>query len=352
MKLKKQFSLTAPALKGVFMVTMRRSKKFLSFIISEYEIAKAIFYIFIGMVLLHDPLMQAQDVTIASLARNGSLSWTNSHPQGSYTVEWASSLTQLNWTNTWSSLDRIVSTASNVTVMVPMFYRVKTTDPRQFAFADYCPQDPNVLGNMTFRSITKQTNYYYTNAVLDMIVVPYTAGKIWGVRIGDSEGDADNGMYIYNNGISVRYLGHNGWFASTDANLTDLPKSCHYSTVYEGWTQDSTYARVKTDLSASKPPEPAGTLIKINTITVPRGTFTNAIAIWSTDSAYPYTKLKFFDSDVQFGLTLPTSVEAGGSSITHLVVYGRGTGRILECDIDAALGTLVQTDELMAISHQ
>ena len=66
----------------------------------------------------------AQEIT--TLSGNGTLSWTNGLANGAYEVQWSSSLTDGGvWTNDWSQLRNIQGTQSELTVPVPMFYRVK-----------------------------------------------------------------------------------------------------------------------------------------------------------------------------------------------------------------------------------
>ncbi len=66
----------------------------------------------------------AQDIT--AFQGNGTLSWTNGLANGTYEVQWSSSLTGGGtWTNDWSQLRSIQGTQSVFTVPVPMFYRVK-----------------------------------------------------------------------------------------------------------------------------------------------------------------------------------------------------------------------------------
>jgi hypothetical protein len=232
-----------------------------------------------------------------------------------------------------------------------MFYRLVATDPRAFAFVDYWPTDPNVVGNMTYRYQSASQTNYYTNAARGFISVSYRSGKIWGVRIGDPQGTGENGFYLHNDGDSVQWMGQDGWFASTDTNLTALPPAFRFSTVHDGWTEEVTYVDVKTDLSQSLSPWTTTLLVKINTVTVPWGMFTDAIVLWWIDHDYPFANLNLFGLDARSGLTLPTSSETGGYAITAFMVLGAHTGRILEADVSAASGTLVSSDDLMSVSH-
>src|ERR1035441_9064743 len=76
-----------------------------------------------GMGLLLSSVAGAQE--IIALSGNGTLSWTNGLNNGTYEVQWSSSLTGAAWTNDWSQLRGIQGTQSVFTVPVPMFYRIK-----------------------------------------------------------------------------------------------------------------------------------------------------------------------------------------------------------------------------------
>ncbi len=65
----------------------------------------------------------AQELEIDSFRHNGSLSWTHSGTTGSYRVEWSPAPTGT-WQQTWQHLTRLPAGGTNITVEVPMFYRV------------------------------------------------------------------------------------------------------------------------------------------------------------------------------------------------------------------------------------
>ncbi len=69
-------------------------------------------------------------LVITSFHTNGNLTWTNSVSNAAYSVQWASTVTGP-WTNfqALTKLDYVQSTGATVTVKVPMFYRVATTEP-------------------------------------------------------------------------------------------------------------------------------------------------------------------------------------------------------------------------------
>ena len=80
--------------------------------------------------------------TITSFNRNGQLTWTNAPGTNGFSVEWASTLTGP-WSSSWQGLDSVVTTATQTTVSVPMFYRVRT------GFATASLRGPWILANGT-----------------------------------------------------------------------------------------------------------------------------------------------------------------------------------------------------------
>ena len=62
--------------------------------------------------------------TITSFPGNGQLTWTNSPGTNGFNVEWAPTVTGP-WSASWRTLDSLITTSTQKTVSVPMFYRVK-----------------------------------------------------------------------------------------------------------------------------------------------------------------------------------------------------------------------------------
>lgn len=65
----------------------------------------------------------AQDDVITGYNGSGFLTWTNSHTNGQFNVEWAS-YPEGPWQSNWTSLWNIAATADTIQASVPMFYRV------------------------------------------------------------------------------------------------------------------------------------------------------------------------------------------------------------------------------------
>jgi len=62
--------------------------------------------------------------TITSFPGNGQLTWTNSPGTNGFNVEWAPTVTGP-WSASWRTLDSLITTSTQKTVSVPMFYRVQ-----------------------------------------------------------------------------------------------------------------------------------------------------------------------------------------------------------------------------------
>ena len=77
----------------------------------------------------------ADDLEIGGFGQNGSLSWTNSVSNGTYTVEWASRLNG-NWQDSWTAVTEVPATGGTITASVPMFYRVRRNRER-IAFVNW-----------------------------------------------------------------------------------------------------------------------------------------------------------------------------------------------------------------------
>lgn len=61
--------------------------------------------------------------TITSFPGNGQLTWTNSPGTNGFAVQWAPTVAGP-WSSSWQSLDSLITTGTQTTVSVPMFYRV------------------------------------------------------------------------------------------------------------------------------------------------------------------------------------------------------------------------------------
>jgi hypothetical protein len=75
------------------------------------------------LALLWAQVGNAQDDVITGFAGSGFITWTNSHTNGLFNVEWASN-PEGPWQASWTSLWNLAATADTIRASVPMFYRV------------------------------------------------------------------------------------------------------------------------------------------------------------------------------------------------------------------------------------
>jgi hypothetical protein len=75
------------------------------------------------IVALAQSLAQAQQPVITSFQGNGQLTWTNLTGTNGFGVQWAPAVTGP-WSANWNALDSLITSNSQTTVPVPMFYRV------------------------------------------------------------------------------------------------------------------------------------------------------------------------------------------------------------------------------------
>ena len=74
-------------------------------------------------ILLTAQVCRAQDDVITGYSGNGFITWTNSHSNGLFNVEWAS-YPEGPWQTSWTGLWNFAATTATLSASVPMFYRV------------------------------------------------------------------------------------------------------------------------------------------------------------------------------------------------------------------------------------
>ena len=82
----------------------------------------------------------AQEVTVGSIDRNGSMSFFGAENGSTATVEWAASLTDAGRTN-WHGLTNVIVSSDTMTTDIPMFFRVRGKPVTS------CPYFPLALSN-------------------------------------------------------------------------------------------------------------------------------------------------------------------------------------------------------------
>ena len=281
------------------------------------------------------PRAYGTNTVITSFSGNGTLTWTAGLTNAAYTVQWAPSLSAPTWTDSWGQLVGVLPTGTTCTAAVPMFYRIVAQQPRLYHFADwYYSCDPNVFRRQVFAvtNFTDSSSRMITNAISGFRSVPYKSGTIVGVT--DLAGDV-----FYNDGNTAMLLGADGWFVSTDTNLTAHPSSWSFPDVSDGMIITGNSYDVTEDLSQWQA-DSIMLLIQVQTVTVPAGVFSNAVIFWYLDTNYPFANLNFHGVQAEMGITLPTSAQTHGYSVTDFNIYGYKAGQIAAGDIDARSGTL------------
>ncbi len=76
-----------------------------------------------SLVLLFSSIAIAADFEVVGLAGNGEITWDDVNTNGTYTVQWSSSL-QTNWSSDWSSLTKIAAAGGIMKAQIPMYFRI------------------------------------------------------------------------------------------------------------------------------------------------------------------------------------------------------------------------------------
>jgi hypothetical protein len=212
---------------------------------------------------------------------------------------------------------------------------------------DYMPITPQEHGIKTF-AWTYGATGEYTSRLAGFETVPYTSGPMTGVQITNH---SDWGtMLVSNDGASVKFLGTEDLYVSTDTSLTNHPVAYSFGALYDGMLIDQgTHYWVQKDLSAWERVDNQVLLINVQAVDVPAGNYDDTVVIWYLDTDFGFSPLTFHGRDSSLGLTLPTSSETGAAGVTAFEVYARTTGLIAQGDIDAGTGSLNNLAELVQV---
>ncbi len=74
-------------------------------------------------------IANAADFEVVGFSGNGEITWGDTNTNGTYTVQWSSSL-QTNWSSDWSALNQIAATGGVLSARIPVFFRIMH-HPRQ-----------------------------------------------------------------------------------------------------------------------------------------------------------------------------------------------------------------------------
>ena len=221
-------------------------------------------------------------------------------------------------------------------------------------FSDYFPLDPAVHGVKTFQWTYGGTGTY-SSYISGTLTVPYTSGAIEGIGIANF---SDMGrLYASNNGSEVKWLATDEVYVSTDQYLTAHPAGWTFSEVTDDMLVDQGICYfVDHDLTSWEIQDNQSLLFDIQNVTVPSGSYSDAVIIWYLDENYNFTPLNFHDKNTALGITLPNESQTTppgqveGYSVTAFDVYAYGIGVIAVGDVDAESGELVNLAELVDIS--
>jgi hypothetical protein len=217
-------------------------------------------------------------------------------------------------------------------------------------FAEYFPVVPQNFGIKTYEWTFGQSGQV-TSSIEGVETVPYSSGDISGSIISNWT-DLGSGI-VSNDGVNVKYLGVGDYYISTDCALTDHPSVWSFSTLNNGdiIDQSTSYVVNKNNFNDCDGFTGQSILISIQGVTVLKGNFQNAIIMWYIDGNYTFEPLNFFGKESDLGITLPTTTETGGLSVTAFEIYGFDTGPIAGGDVDADTGNLVDLRELLSIKR-
>jgi hypothetical protein len=228
-----------------------------------------------------------------------------------------------------------------------------------YNFADYMPDAAQVGCTSTYQ-ITEGTNAgdQFTNNVVGTTTVPYTSGSVPGIT-NERRDNANSLLDTYitsNDGTTVRFLGYNGYYLAKDCDLSAPSPRWSLGDMYDGMIIDQTAVAHQVNASnlseCISEPGDQKLLIKVQNVTIDTGTdvvtYPNAIAMYTLDTNYPFTPLNYDTQAAAYNITLPTTFETGGVSVTDFNVYANGIGEIIGAGVDAATGTVNDPYELVA----
>lgn len=118
-------------------------------------------------------------IEITSLTTNGRLTFTNSVNNGLFTVEWAASpLT--NWNDSWSSLKDFIAMGNNVTIDIPISYRVKCITNLQWILpqgASRLERGSNYVGEVFTNCYTVSGNVFLQSKGNEYKIIELTSTR-------------------------------------------------------------------------------------------------------------------------------------------------------------------------------
>jgi hypothetical protein len=205
-------------------------------------------------------------------------------------------------------------------------------------FPDYMPLDPNEHGIKTFEWVYGKTGEY-TSRIGQTETVPYLSGSITGVQITNHAYWGT--LLAANDGQTVKFLGTDDSFLSTDPNVLVHPAEFSFAALRDGMIIDpGLYYYIKKDLSPPESKEDIMILVDIQNTTVQENFYYKSVIFWWLDTKFSYIPPDFHGKESELNITLPSSFDTNGYSITEIEVYALGRGLVACGDIDAETGSL------------
>ena len=226
------------------------------------------------------------------------------------------------------------------------------------SFADYFPLDPQAHGIKTFRW-TRGFSGTFTRWIDGKETVAFGDGATFvGTYIANGYVATDDSGWelmdalVSSDGSGVQMLGTRDYYLAGDPNMIEPARAEHFAEFADGDIRPHhpLYFLRKADLTLlDSEGTSIGLLLDIQpAVTVPSGTYSDAVILWYLDADYPYVTPEFLGKDTELGITLPTSQRTVGRSLTDFVILARDLGEVAWGDVDAESGTLAELYELKA----
>jgi len=229
---------------------------------------------------------------------------------------------------------------------VPVLLAIAAGSAHAVSFPDYVPVTPAQYGVRTFTQ-TYGGSGGFVSQIVASASVPYTSGARSGAVVSAAAADLDSAIFS-NDGNEVRLLGGTGFYVSSDLCLTSHSDAWAFGQLVDGQIIDQRpYYVVASDLSSSSRQDNQLILVEIQDVTVPNGTYQDAVIMWTLSDGDTYTSLSFDGRDASLGITLPGASRTNNYAVTAFDIYGIG-GLIATGDVDASTGTLNELFELQS----
>jgi hypothetical protein len=216
--------------------------------------------------------------------------------------------------------------------------------------ADYfTPLDAQRYGLRTFE-VTVGEPETFTSSIVGTHTVPYQTGA----KTGTILWFWNDPMLLHVDGRTLSQLNDDGYYLSTDCDLTDFPSERVMGRITDGMILDQ-----RGDVWRVHPSDPddciPGTedsgvwLIQIRDVNVGGKKYNDAILMWDLEPGSDHKTLDFYGKDEELGITGPSSDETNGWAIDGWAIVGFRQGIIAVGDFWVDSGELDEFAELVSI---